>query len=515
MMTLAQSTAERYDRALHYARRTDFSPNQAVPQPTTAWPAENIALLERYQNWLLGSGVSPYVTEIIHIPMAGHVLGLALKPHSRLDLTSDLNRTMDYIRAKKMSDPWTKNCRNSLLKFRQFLRQERGLPDLPPFGAHPLDLTRYQTGLPDWLLTHLSQYQRLQQAHWRPARLTQKIKEFWSVHTRLFHWLLTHHPFDRPLDLKRHHIMDYLDYRLATGVAVSTINCELRAFIAVLGYLQEQEYEVPKTILRMPGLKLPDRLPRFLTDEQVIRLRDDLESQVELAITGPARRDAGLIRAAFYLLWQGGLRLGEVEDLLLADLDLVGRRLTVRQGKGGQDRTVYLTDRAVAALNTYLAGRGAGASTHLFLYRARSLGKDLIRDRLAAAGERTGVPVSPHRLRHTFATQLLNAGCRVTSIQKLLGHRRLNSTMIYARVHNHTVAEDYYTAMAKIEQRLNPAPDADPPASAQVWSLLERLQAEPLTESQQAAVQNLRLLIITLAEPTATGIPMNLPIAVA
>jgi integrase len=52
------------------------------------------------------------------------------------------------------------------------------------------------------------------------------------------------------------------------------------------------------------------------------------------------------------------------------------------------------------------------------------------------------------------ATQLLNAGCRVTSIQKFLGHKRLNSTMIYARVHDRTVADDYYAAMDRIEQRL-------------------------------------------------------------
>jgi hypothetical protein len=60
----------------------------------------------------------------------------------------------------------------------------------------------------------------------------------------------------------------------------------------------------------------------------------------------------------------------------------------------------------------------------------------------------------PHQLRHTFATQLLNAGCKVTTIQKLLGHRRLNSTMVYARVHDRTVAKDYYAAMAQVERSL-------------------------------------------------------------
>ena len=72
-----------------------------------------------------------------------------------------------------------------------------------------------------------------------------------------------------------------------------------------------------------------------------------------------------------------------------------------------------------------------------------------------------GVTTTPHRLRHTFATQLLNAGCRATSIQKLLGHRRLNSTMIYARVHDRTVADDYYAAMTRIEKQLDPSGERD------------------------------------------------------
>jgi len=73
------------------------------------------------------------------------------------------------------------------------------------------------------------------------------------------------------------------------------------------------------------------------------------------------------------------------------------------------------------------------------------------------------VTVYPHRLRHTCATQLPNAGCRVTSIQKFLGHKRLNSTMIYARVHDQTVADDYYSAMERVEQRLDIARPAEVP----------------------------------------------------
>ena len=82
--------------------------------------------------------------------------------------------------------------------------------------------------------------------------------------------------------------------------------------------------------------------------------------------------------------------------------------------------------------------------------------------------------------RHTCATQLLNAGCRVTSIQKLLGHKKLNSTMIYARVHDQTVAEDYYTAMGSVEQRL--ALIGEPQEKAEAVSESEREQLLALSE---------------------------------
>jgi hypothetical protein len=77
---------------------------------------------------------------------------------------------------------------------------------------------------------------------------------------------------------------------------------------------------------------------------------------------------------------------------------------------------------------------------------------------LKEAGQRVGVKVNPHRLRHTCATQLLNAGCRITSIQAYLGHKKLNTTMIYARAYDQTVAEDYFAAMERVEQRLDIAP---------------------------------------------------------
>ena len=97
-------------------------------------------------------------------------------------------------------------------------------------------------------------------------------------------------------------------------------------------------------------------------------------------------------------------------------------------------------------MQSYLSSRGAARSGHVFLYRNTPLKKDLLRGRLQAAGKQVGVKFKIHGLRHTGATQLLNAGCLITSIQAILGHKKLETTLIYARVHDWTVEQDFVRA---------------------------------------------------------------------
>jgi len=115
------TVAARYDRALSKAREWQLPADFPRPQPTSAWPAENLLLLEQYRTWLLGSGASPDVVDLLYVSMAGHVLGLNLKPHAQLDLDTDLECALDYLRAKRLSAEWLDMNRCALLKFRRFL----------------------------------------------------------------------------------------------------------------------------------------------------------------------------------------------------------------------------------------------------------------------------------------------------------------------------------------------------------------------------------------------------------
>jgi site-specific recombinase XerD len=489
----ASTLAEKYDRSLRYARGKQAPAGMCKPHPTSRWPQENIELLERYEQWLSGGGMSEMVTSYYHIPMAGHVFGLTLKPHAQLDLDHDLECALEYVRAKGVGEAWLENCRLSLVKFRRFLRLERGLGE--ESKETPFDSARVTLGLPAWLVSELERYQYLQQRNWRAARLQNSIRRFWSGYLRMWRYLVETCHVQSLADLKRKHILAYVDQRLSEGHAVSGVNNDLRCLHTFLVFLQEEEYNVPQSLLRIPGLKPPEPLPKYLTDEQVRTLRDEIERGVQEAKLSNHRRLALLVRAAFYLLWQGGLRLGEVEELRLEDLDFAQKRLSIRDGKGRKDRTVYLTETTIHALQEYLMVRGEGSGDHVFLFRNAPLKRDIVHAQLKYAGERVGVKVYPHRLRHTCATQLLNAGCRVTSIQCFLGHKKLSSTMIYAKAHDQTVAEDYFSAMQRVEERLEVVPprkeEKDDDVNVQeLFQLIQKLETPELELAERLEITN-------------------------
>ena len=306
----------------------------------------------------------------IYLPMAGHVLGLALKPHPQLDLDVDLQRGLDFLKAKQMSAEWTDICRCSMLKFRRFLCHQRGQIENK---ITPYEPKRDTQGLPAWLVNELERFQHVQQRNWREARLDQQIRSFWIFHLRVWRFLCEQYGVKELADVKRKHLLDFTDQRLTAGYAASTINTDLRTFQGFLKFLQQEGYAIPQSLFRIPNLKQPDPLPKFLTDEQVKKLRDEFENRVAQAQEFSPRRDALLDRAAFYLLWQSGLRKGEVEELRLEDLDLQGKRLMVRKSKALKDRTVFMTDTTVRAMQEYLAVRGPGPTEHVFLYRNQPL----------------------------------------------------------------------------------------------------------------------------------------------
>jgi site-specific recombinase XerD len=145
----------------------------------------------------------------------------------------------------------------------------------------------------------------------------------------------------------------------------------------------------------------------------------------------------------------------EIVNLELRDLDLSRQRLIVRDGKGGKDRRVYLSQDAVFALEAYLRQRANAPCPHLFLvqkgaYEGRGISVRGVQKRLEHYAHLTGVQVSAHRLRHTFATNLLEGGADIVTVQELLGHVSVTTTQRYTRVSNQKVRDDYFKGMEKV-----------------------------------------------------------------
>ena len=161
-----------------------------------------------------------------------------------------------------------------------------------------------------------------------------------------------------------------------------------------------------------------------------------------------------------------------------------------------------LSPATVTALRAYLDLRGPANSDHVCIYRHQPLSVCYCSERLLTYGERCGIRVTPHQLRHSCATLLLNAGAPILTVQTVLGHKHIDTTLGYARLYDGTVAADYYRAMGEISRTWRwPASEAAPPTGGQLLALVEALRDGTLNDKQQETVHALRAAILRLTEP--------------
>jgi len=240
-------------------------------------------------------------------------------------------------------------------------------------------------------------------------------------------------------------VLLFIEHLLDKKRSPKTINCYLDSIRSFYEYLQEEEgREIDNPVRRGYGLKLPKPLPRFLKDEEIAKLFESIEN----------RRD----RAMFYLMLRCGLRVEEVAHLAVESLDLKRGRIWVRNGKGGKDRMVYISPDAHRALCDYLDQRSGSRAKAVFLVekgtcKGKALSVRGIQKRIEHYAKGSRLKVSCHQLRHTMATQLLDADADIVIIQDLLGHSRIATTQRYCRVSNQKVQREYYKAMDAVIMR--------------------------------------------------------------
>jgi integrase/recombinase XerD len=199
------------------------------------------------------------------------------------------------------------------------------------------------------------------------------------------------------------------------------------------------------------GPRKTQRLPRVLTRDEVAKLLREPKGTEPLAL-----RD----RALLEVMYASGLRVSEVTGLELADIDLDEGMLCAR-GKGSKERLVPVGRQAIAALNAYCArGRplllGARSESKLFVNRR---GSGLTRQGLYkiiqghARGAGLEARMSPHTLRHSFATHLLAGGCDLRSLQEMLGHADLATTQVYTHLSAERLKDAYFSAHPRASSR--------------------------------------------------------------
>jgi site-specific recombinase XerD len=164
------------------------------------------------------------------------------------------------------------------------------------------------------------------------------------------------------------------------------------------------------------------------------------------------------------LMLRCGLRVEEVANLSLGVIDVKRRTILVEDGKGGKDRVVYMSHDALESLSAYLSVRPASRARRIFLVRkgpctGHPISIRGIQKRMEHYAKKAKLKVSCHQLRHTMATQMLNADADLCTIQDLLGHSNVKTTQRYCRISNLKVQRDYFNAMEVIRMRTVGDPD--------------------------------------------------------
>ena len=249
--------------------------------------------------------------------------------------------------------------------------------------------------------------------------------------------------------LTRQHVRAFLADLQVSDYSRTSLARKLAALRAFCKWAGRQAILQGDPTIGIHTIKQEQRLPKFLRS-----------SEIEALLSAPngAKPDGQRDRALLEMLYASGLRAAEAQRLDVADIDLRAAEIRVRHGKGDKERIAMLGEEAVAAIQMYVSdGRKrlcearAGGTTDPALFvnkfgqRLSDRGIRRIFDKyVGEASDR--LKITPHVLRHTFATHLLDNGADLRSVQELLGHANLGTTQIYTHVTTERMKDAYNKA---------------------------------------------------------------------
>ncbi|MEI2698740.1 MAG: site-specific integrase [Microthrixaceae bacterium] len=401
--------------------------------PIRFWSQANQGLYAAFRDWLTRGGYSPATLNIYSCALRLAVSQLN-KPYWFIS-DNDLEQVQEIINERFTSPSTRQDYHKGLRKLGEYLRQRQGKPKPPK----PLNWPYYLAGLPDWLAEFVRDYVAHCGRAWPADTHWERTGNLLSPLTRFLRWAVKQKTLTVPSDLTPELWFAYLDERLQARMKPETVNGEMFIQQSFLLFLADRGQPICDRFLRLEKLKQGPRLPKDVPVEALRRVYAALETEAQRLNQANCQRMGIMDRAWFLLMLHSGLRVGEVRRLRQDDLDLPGQRLRIEQSKGLKDRLAILSPAVVKAMEAYLPLRGTIESDHVFVYRHRPLTVTYCAERLRTYGERCGITIAPHQLRHSCATLLLNAGAPILTVQTLLGHKHIDTTLGYARLYDGTV----------------------------------------------------------------------------
>lgn len=221
------------------------------------------------------------------------------------------------------------------------------------------------------------------------------------------------------------------DYQLENKISNSTLDDMRRVYSSFFNFLDEEDYILKNPVKKIHHIKSKKSIKKAFSEEEIIRLQDSCTS----------KRDRALID----FLYSTGVRVSELCRLNITDIDFNNKELIVF-GKGNKERIVYFDSRTKVHLIDYLESRDDNNDA-LFVVstepheRLTPAGVEYI---VKMIGNKAGVKkCHPHRFRRTLATRLINRGMPIEQVQKLLGHTKIDTTLIYAQVDQSNVKSSH------------------------------------------------------------------------
>jgi integrase/recombinase XerD len=237
-------------------------------------------------------------------------------------------------------------------------------------------------------------------------------------------------------------LSSFVEYEQDCGLSPNTVATRLNCIYAFITCLVERGVVHPDILKKKMRIKIPDTLPRAIAPQDICRILSVIKKVRDLAM--------------ILILLRTGMRIGELLNTRVSDINLSENRIDVYEAeKTRVGRVVYLSADARSALRIWLRKREK-QKEYLFYTRGQSkvMSYETARRMFETYLEKAGLAhkgYTLHCLRHTFASELLNAGMRLECLQQLLGHSSIEMTRRYARLTDNTRREEYFRAMAIIE----------------------------------------------------------------